>query len=305
MKKTFSHLAIIAAIVTMSGSAFALGDITNNGGAGGTAIANPIATGGTGLGVGVGLGGAATGGSVLGSGNSASSSGVIGSGNSANTNVMGQQQGQNQGQIATGGKSNSSSASTSGATSNSGGNTFATGNTSQSTAVTTGATSQNVSTGATSQAVSTGATSQSNAGNNSSVNVQGDTLVYEAARIPVATAYSAPLVASNGSCMGSTSGGAQGASFGFSVGTTWKDDDCDRRYDANSMISLNTAADRAAARALLQQKPSIAAAYASLKAPVAASGSAAAVSATADTAAAQPQFTDPLIRARLGLPPLK
>lgn len=297
MNKTFSRLAIIAAIASISGSAFALGDITNNGGAGGTAIANPIATGGTGLGVGVGLGGAATGGSVLGSGNSASSSGVIGSGNSANTNVMGQQQGQNQGQIATGGKANSSSASTSGATSNSGGNTFATGNTSQSTAVTTGATSQNVSTGATSQAVSTGATSQSNAGNNSSVNVQGDSVVYEAQkRAPVASAWAAPLAASNGTCLGSASGGLQTVGVGLSFGKTTLDEGCDARYDA---IALTQIGEGNAARERLCLKPEIAEAFARSGKPCASSKA----SAPREVAAVN-EPSDPYVRRRMGLSPL-
>ncbi len=107
-------LKMIAACAAMlvGQSAFALGDVTNNGGhggGGGTAIAAPVANGGTGIGVGLG-------------GNAAA--GVIGSGNSSNlnTNLQGQQQGQMQGQVATGG--NATSGSSSGASATSGGNTL-------------------------------------------------------------------------------------------------------------------------------------------------------------------------------------
>jgi hypothetical protein len=54
-------------------------------------------------------------------------------------------------------------------------------------------------------------------------------------QIPVATATAPALSTSNGTCHGSTSAGAQGASFGFSVGSTWKDDGCDVRYDVQML----------------------------------------------------------------------
>lgn len=67
--------------------------------------------------------------------------------------------------------------------------------------------------------------SNANSGNNSdqSVTVQGDN--YEARRIPVATAY-APNIAPTAVCMGTSSAGAQGVTFGISVGTSWTDDNC-------------------------------------------------------------------------------
>lgn len=86
--------------------------------------------------------------------------------------------------------------------------------------------------------------------------VQGDTLYAPAQeRNPVSTAYAAPLTASNGTCMGSSSAGAQGAAMGVSFGTTWTDGSCDIRYDAEA---LRAAGLPMAARARLCQKPEIA-----------------------------------------------
>lgn len=168
---------------------------------------------------------------------------VIGSGNSANTNhndnrntnlqgqlqgqAQGQQQGQGQaqGQIANGGSASSSSGASS--TSSSGGNTL---------------------TGGTQSAT------QANA-----VTVNGDTVTYQAQqRDPVASAWAAPLTSANGTCMGSTSAGAQGVTIGVSFGTTWTDSGCDARYDA---IALQQIGERAAARARLCLKPEIAEAF--------------------------------------------
>lgn len=89
-------------------------------------------------------------------------------------------------------------------------------------------------------------------------NSGGNTITVEAAENfrTAATAYAAPLAASNGTCMGSSSVGAQGT-FGLSFGTTWTDDSCDLRYDAQALqaVGQNTAA-----LARLCQKPEIAAA---------------------------------------------
>ena len=109
---------------------------------------------------------------------------------------------------------------------------------------------------------SSGGNTQTNAGNNSSnansVTVNGDTVNYRAQdRNPANTAYAAPLAASNGTCMGSTSGGIQGIGLGISVGSTWTDESCDMRYDAEA---LRAAGLPGAAQARLCQKKEIAAA---------------------------------------------
>jgi hypothetical protein len=69
-------------------------------------------------------------------------------------------------------------------------------------------------------------------------------------RIPVAQASAAPITASNGTCMGSSSGGAQGLGFGVSVASTWQDTGCDRRYNAQMLNQLGA---RDAALALMCQ----------------------------------------------------
>lgn len=57
-------------------------------------------------------------------------------------------------------------------------------------------------------------------------------------RNPVSTAWAAPLVAADDTCMGSTSVGGQGIGFGLSVGSTWHDEDCVRRKDARELHNM-------------------------------------------------------------------
>jgi hypothetical protein len=79
------------------------------------------------------------------------------------------------------------------------------------------------------------------------VTVEGDT--YQAQeRNPVATAYAAPLTSSPETCMGSSSGGVQGASFGVSIASTWESVKCDRRMFARALDGMGK---RNAAIALL------------------------------------------------------
>lgn len=137
----------------------------------------------------------------------------------------------------------------------------------------------------------------------------GDTVVYEAqARNPVATAYAAPLTASNGTCMGSSSAGGQGAAFGLSIGTTWTDNNCDIRYDAEA---LRAAGLPGAAQARLCQKAEIAKAMDAAGTPCSSVGGGRRAEAilngtkVAEAPLKAEQFTDPIVRARLGLPPLK
>lgn len=178
--------------------------------------------GGAGVGVGVGIG-VSNANATGGQGGS-----VLGSGNSNNTNNLGQQQGQLQGQqqgqnqVATGGNAAQSSVNNN----------------------SSNASNSNV---------------NSAQGNTTSVNVQGGSVTYEAqARNPVSTAYSAPLAASNGTCLGSASGGLQSVGIGLSFGTTTLDEGCDARYDA---IVLNQLGEADAARARLCLKPEIAKAF--------------------------------------------
>jgi hypothetical protein len=129
--------------------------------------------------------------------------------------------------------------------------------------------------------------------------VTSTTTIVESQR-PVASAIAAPLAASNGTCMGSTSAGAQGVTIGLSVGTTWTDSSCDARYDAQALSSLGQPV---AALARLCQKAEIAAA-------VEASGQKcpSKPAPAMKTAEVQPvqgyTGNDPIVRARLGLAPL-
>jgi hypothetical protein len=127
--------------------------------------------------------------------------------------------------------------------------------------------------------------------------------------------------------MGSTSAGAQGPGFGVSVGSTWTDKGCDRRYNAQTLVQLGAAK---AALALMCQDESVRAAMATAGTPC--SGTPVA-EATMDPIVVTPkvvvmepprqpetqpvavfkpvttaatndyQGTDPIVRKRLGLPP--
>ncbi len=129
-----------------------------------------------------------------------------------------------------------------------------------------------------------------------SVNVAGDQTYRTAA-----TAYAAPLAASNGTCMGSSSVGAQGT-FGLSFGTTWTDDSCDLRYDAEALRAVGQPA---AAVARLCMKPEIAEAMAAAGTPckgakVASAPAAAPVPAPLVSSSAY-TGSDPIVIKRLGL----
>lgn len=162
------------------------------------------------------------------------------------------------------------------------------------------------------QATATGGNSGGNTMTTGNVTVEGDkgdTYVAPAQeRNPVATAYAAPLVSTNGTCMGSSSAGGQGASIGLSFGTTWTDNNCDIRYDAEA---LRAAGLPDAARARLCQKAEIAKAMEAVGTPCQDLGAARRVSAilngatVATTEVTPVPYQDPIIRARLGLPPLK
>lgn len=71
--------------------------------------------------------------------------------------------------------------------------------------------------------------------NNSSQNVNVNTN-YQ--RDPVNTAYAAGLSAGEDTCMGSSSMGAQGVTFGLSIGTTWRDRNCQRLKNSRQLVAL-------------------------------------------------------------------
>jgi len=71
--------------------------------------------------------------------------------------------------------------------------------------------------------------------NNASQNVTVDT---HNERAPVNTAYAAPLVSGEDTCMGSSSLGGQAVGFGLSIGTTWTDTNCQRLKNSRQLASL-------------------------------------------------------------------
>lgn len=74
-------------------------------------------------------------------------------------------------------------------------------------------------------------------------------------RNPVSTAFAAPLMATEDTCMGSSSVGGQGVGFGLSVGSTWQDADCVRRKDARELHNMGN---KGAAIALMCQNANVA-----------------------------------------------
>src|SRR5574337_677504 len=124
-------------------------------------------------------------------------------------------------------------------------------------------------------------------GGNSSVTVTQD--------VPrqTASAYAPALAASNGTCLGSASGGVQAPGFGFSAGSTKLDEGCDRRYNAQELARLGYTA---AATALMCQDAGVAKAMETAGTPCKAPAKAA--TAQAD------EPSDPYIRRRLGLAPV-
>jgi hypothetical protein len=98
---------------------------------------------------------------------------------------------------------------------------------------------------------------QSKSSVRSSGNSSNSYVAQAQARNPASTAFAAPLVASEDTCMGSSSAGGQGVGFGLSLGTTWHDKDCVRRKDARELYNMGQ---RKASLALLCQSDSVAAA---------------------------------------------
>lgn len=88
-------------------------------------------------------------------------------------------------------------------------------------------------------------TATSNSSGGMGVGSQGQSLtidshaVYQAQeRNPVATAVAPAIISSNDTCMGSTSIAGAAASFGFSAGTTWTDENCVMLKNSREMWNM-------------------------------------------------------------------
>ena len=74
--------------------------------------------------------------------------------------------------------------------------------------------------------------------NNSDNNTGSSSSTQNSQRNPVSTAVAVPLVATEDTCMGSSSIGGQGVGFGLSIGTTWDDDNCRRLKNSRQLVAL-------------------------------------------------------------------
>lgn len=136
-------------------------------------------------------------------------------------------------------------------------------------------------------------TPSATAGANASANsasLSGDSAANASLSAPrqVHSATAPALSTSNGTCMGSSSGGVQTTVFGFSAGATWTDEGCNRRYNA---AMLNALGYPRAAVVMMCEDPAVRRAMAE--------------ACPALPAADPNEPTDPFIRHRLGLPPLQ
>lgn len=61
---------------------------------------------------------------------------------------------------------------------------------------------------------------------------------YKDLDVAVSSAFAPHLWATEDTCMGSSSVGVQAMLFGFSTGTTWRDEDCVRRKDSRELYNM-------------------------------------------------------------------
>lgn len=130
---------------------------------------------------------------------------------------------------------------------------------------------------------------------NQNVTVNGDR--YRAA---ASTAYAPGLTATNGTCLGSAGVGANGMNFGLSLGSTKKDEECNRRYNSIRMQELGQTD---AAVAIMCQDASVRQAMKDVGRPCPPTPEEQRAEAERQ-AAERGEYTDPYIRARLKMAPL-
>ncbi len=103
-----------------------------------------------------------------------------------------------------------------------------------------------------------------------------------------------PLISSNDTCMGSASGSANGPGFGISLGKTFVDENCKMLKNSRELWNMGM---KAAALALMCKDPDNREALelTGFVCP----------QTERERQAKSEQYTDPIVRSRLGLPPLK
>jgi hypothetical protein len=117
-----------------------------------------------------------------------------------------------------------------------------------------------------------------------------------------------PLTSSNDTCMGSTSGSANVPGIGIGFGTTWTDQNCKMLKNSRELWNMGM---KAAALALMcsdaanKEALEVTGFVCPTKDNKSKSAAAPVTSAAPAASADRPDITDPYIRARLGLTPLK
>ena len=107
--------------------------------------------------------------------------------------------------------------------------------------------------------VSSSSSASNSSQNVANVSVTGGSSYYRERRIPVASAYSAPLTSGIDTCLGSTSGGVQTGIVGISLGKTNHDKTCERIKLARELESIGFSVEGCE---LLRQDRRVAAAFA-------------------------------------------
>lgn len=225
MKYTFKRSVIaVAVLMTFASTAYASGDHDNEGTGNQTPTYNTTNQGGVGGsgGQGIGYGGTAqvkttnTNTSQGGAGGSASVGNVGNVGNFSNV------------------KNLSPEATANANSSNLNNNANTNSNTNANSNTNTNANSNKQAQGQV-QGQSQSTKNSNNATQSTSVVVQGDN--FEAARIPVSTAYAASMSPS-AQCMGVATGGAQGIGFGISLGKSYESKPCNQRELARMFAQI-------------------------------------------------------------------
>jgi len=93
-----------------------------------------------------------------------------------------------------------------------------------------------------------------NTNTNSNTSTNSNTVTNTESKHPVSPALGPTVIGSSDSCMGSTSAGAQVIGFGLSIGSTYKDIECNRR---KNIIMLHNIGEKELVNALLCTDPII------------------------------------------------
>lgn len=109
-----------------------------------------------------------------------------------------------------------------------------------------------------------------------------------------------PLTSSNDTCMGSSSGSANGPGFGLSIGTTWTDSNCVMLKNGRELWNMGMKG-AAIARLCMDKDNREALEMTGTECP---QTTKAKEKANTRATAEQQQYTDPIVRDRLGLAPL-